>query len=281
MGWHRRPSGLEDLINVAAMLPWWVALGLALATYLGLHLWASSTEAPPQDVLALGGIAGRQIYRTLAGFLQYLIPAALMIGAALSAFKAAERRRRFDATQALGSREGLLNMTWQEFEGLVGEHFRREGYSVAEIGGNGPDGGVDLKIRKNGELFLVQCKQWRSYKVGVDVVRQLYGVMAARGAAGGFVVSSGDFTGEAQSFSADRNIALVDGPGLIRAMQASAAAASPAPARTRPANPVKAAPSCPKCRGTMVKRIAKQGPRAGASFWGCPKYPSCNGTRPL
>jgi restriction system protein len=50
---------------------------------------------------------------------------------------------------------------------------------VAEIGGGGADGGVDLVLTKpgksGGEKFLVQCKQWRAYKVGVDVVRELYG----------------------------------------------------------------------------------------------------------
>ena len=32
------------------------------------------------------------------------------------------------------------------------------------------------------EKFLVQCKQGKAYIVGVDVVRELYGVMAAKGA---------------------------------------------------------------------------------------------------
>lgn len=50
------------------------------------------------------------------------------------------------------------------------------------------------RVRKGSELHLVQCKQWKAFKVGLDVVRQLYGVMAARGAAGGFVVTSGTFT---------------------------------------------------------------------------------------
>jgi restriction system protein len=55
----------------------------------------------------------------------------------------------------------------------------------------GPDGGIDLALRKDGELHLVQCKHWRARKVGVEIVRELYGVMAARGAVGSYVVSSG------------------------------------------------------------------------------------------
>ncbi|KJA09014.1 hypothetical protein RP29_18765, partial [Acidovorax temperans] len=68
---------------------------------------------------------------------------------------------------------------------------------------------------KGTEKFLVQCKQWKAFKVGVDVVRELYGVMAARGATGGFVVTSGRFTAEAKAFAEGRNVQLVDGPRLF------------------------------------------------------------------
>jgi Restriction endonuclease len=50
-------------------------------------------------------------------------------------------------------------------------------------------GVVDLVLTRPGknvgEKFPVQCKQWRDVKVGVDLVRELYGVMAAKGATGG------------------------------------------------------------------------------------------------
>lgn len=37
--------------------------------------------------------------------------------------------------------------------------------------------------------------------------------------------------------------------------------------------------SCPKCGSEMVRRVAKRGANAGNAFWGCVKYPRCNGTR--
>ena len=74
-------------------------------------------------------------------------------------------------------------------------------------------------MRKDGETYLVQCKQWRAFKVGVPVVRELYGVMAAKGAAGGFVVTSGRFTAEAEAFAEGRNIRLLDGPKLERMLK--------------------------------------------------------------
>ena len=36
-------------------------------------------------------------------------------------------------------------------------------------------------------------------------------------------------------------------------------------------------PFCPKCGSKMVLRIARKGKYAGKNFWGCLKYPTCNG----
>lgn len=36
---------------------------------------------------------------------------------------------------------------------------------------------------------------------------------------------------------------------------------------------------CPSCGASMVRRTARKGKRAGRQFWGCSRYPACNGTR--
>lgn len=40
-------------------------------------------------------------------------------------------------------------------------------------------------------------------------------------------------------------------------------------------------PHCPVCNREMVARQARRGPNAGNSFWGCPAYPDCRGTREI
>lgn len=119
---------------------------------------------------------------------------------------------------------------------------------------------MDLGLTKNGERFLVQCKHWRNRQVGVTVVRELNGVMAAQAAHGGFVVTGGDFTREAREFAEKTNIELIDGKALE-------ALIGPAVAQAMPA--------CPRCGATMVLREAKQGKFAGQHFWGCSDYPHC------
>ena len=105
-------------------------------------------------------------------------------------------------------------MSWRDFERLVGEMFRQRGFKVTGFGGQGPDGGVDLGLSKNGERFLVQCKHWKKQQVGVTVIRELYGTISAQRAHGGFVVTGGQFTREARDFAHTCGVELIDGRAL-------------------------------------------------------------------
>ena len=165
-------------------------------------------------------------------------------------------------------------MTWQEFEGLAAEAFRKEGYRVVERGGDGPDGGIDLELHQGSDKYLVQCKQWKVSKVGVATVRELYGVMTAERAVGGFVVASGAFTDDAKAFAEGRSIRLVDARKL-RAMIGSAAVQKEPVAQSAGS----VAPACPKCGSSMVERTATSGSNAGKAFWGCSRFPACRGVR--
>ena len=249
------------------------------------------------------------------------MPLAGVIAAGVSA-AGRRRRRALVASVANVSQsrapDALHEMSWREFEHLVGEGFRLQGYQVLETGGGGPDGGVDLVLSRRGEKYLVQCKQWKAFKVGVEIVRELYGVMAARGVAGGFVVTSGSFTAEATAFAAGRNVRLVDGTKLFAMLQQARAAqpgqkqpparmasqpvSSAPPTQRKPTTPfgtlpataatithgataeatsaTATAPSCPVCAAAMVSRTARKGANAGRAFWGCSSYPTCKGTRP-
>lgn len=213
----------------------------------------------------------------LAGIGQYLLPFLCLIGTAVSVLR--RRTRTQLINNVITGPSALEEMSWQEFEQLVGEAFRLQGHSVQENGGGGADGGVDLVLMKNGEKFLVQCKQWRALRVGVTVIRELYGVMAAEGATGGFVVTRGRFTEEAKAFANGRNVTLLDGEELEKMIRqprrAPGARSMAAPA---PMNSSNATSGCPVCGKSMLLRTAQRGANAGKRFWGCSAYPSCRGT---
>ena len=278
-------------MDLVALLPWWAGVILAGLSYLLLHRIASQQIAASIQPGQVGAMVTQTLWKSLASVGQYLLPLLCLAGASMSAWRRRVRQNLVtDVAQSKAS-DALDGMSWREFEMLVGEGFRLHGYQVMETGGGGADGGVDLVLTKpgksGGEKFLVQCKQWRAFKVGVDVVRELYGVMAASGATGGFVVTSGRFTEDAISFASGRNVTLVDGPklyGLIRSAR-SGTDSSPAQATVVSAVQPSAAPiqasTCPLCSKAMVRRTARRGANVGGEFWGCTGYPACRGTRPI
>lgn len=204
-------------MDLVALLPWWAGVALALVSYWVLHGIAVRPIVVPPPGQA--GLAFSAMWKGLATAGQYVVPLICLVGAVLSAVRRRERKNLIASATASNSADELQAMSWQQFELLVGEGFRRRGYAVKEAGGGGPDGGVDLVLTKDGEKLFVQCKQWKAFKVGVSTVRELYGVMAAEGAAGGFVVTSGRFTREAEAFAGGRNIRLVDGEGLMQLLR--------------------------------------------------------------
>lgn len=278
MGRRKKTSAADDIIEIVSRLPWWVGVLLALVVWV---LFEVFTPAPPSTAgLKPGQIpafAAQSLIAQLAPIFKYLFCFLCLLGALLSFIGRRKRQTLLQGAQGPSGASAVHGMSWREFEMLVGEAFRQQGYTVAETGAAGPDGGVDLVLRKGTERYLVQCKQWRALKVGVSVVREHYGVMAAQGAAGGFVVTSGRFTQEAEAFAAGRNMELIDGPRL-QAMIDAARATKPAKAPMPDATPAMT-PYCPTCQSPMVMRTAAKGANAGSRFWGCTKYPKCRGTR--
>jgi restriction system protein len=202
-------------MDLASRLPWHVGGALAILSFLVLHSTAAMLSRPstPTTVVDIGNFAARQLVATIAKLLQLLIPFSLLVGAMASLLRRSHTRTLFNGATRR-TRAVIAEMSWTQFERLVGEAFRRRGFDVTEAGGSGGDGGVDLILGKNGERWLVQCKHWRSTTVGVSVVREVYGVICVQDADGGYVVTSGTFTQEARRFAQDSGVELIDGTGL-------------------------------------------------------------------
>ena len=303
MARRKNTSGFEDCMKLVAMLPWWAGVGLALISFLFLNQLAQPPSAQALHPGQMAGLVAGSLISVFATIGKFLVPIICLSGALGSFLARRDRKTLLTNVTQSKSADALDNMSWREFEMLVGEAFRLQGYRATEQGGAGPDGGIDLVLGRGTETFLVQCKQWKAFKVSVTVVRELYGVMAAKGAAGGFVITSGRFTEDAAEFASGRNIKLIDGPllhGLIKQANNARSASgtlhrpvssgSPSPTLTpapapRAASPLslvnRSTPSCPTCGSSMARRKASRGANAGSEFWGCATYPACNGTRSL
>jgi restriction system protein len=271
---RRKESAIEILIR----LPWWVSVLIGCVAFVGLR-WVIPSMLEGK-VVATAFIGAARLSAPWVGLLF-----AFTAGAA--ALFARRKRHLLDQQMTLAT---IRELDWQEFEWMVGEAYRRQGYTVQDSIKRGPDGGIDLVLRKNGETVLVQCKQRRSSSVGAPVVREAYGVQMHEKADRSVVITSGHFTREAVTFAQGKPIELIDGPellALVRDVQLrekpAADATQPPPATTKAPAPVAPATvsspiPCPQCGAPMVLRTARRGANAGSTFWGCCKYPSCRGT---
>ena len=194
---RRKESGFEVLIS----LPWPACIVLGLLAYIsiryGIGWYLTSTSSPV--LMGVGKQAAGGIYAPLG----WMALGICWFGALISFLRQRSRRRLLDTQTGLDS---LRAMSWREFEMLVGEAFRRRGYAIQETGLGGADGGIDLILRKDGKTTLVQCKQLKTQRVDVKIVREMFGLLAHHGAAAVKIVAVGDYTGDAQRFARGKPI---------------------------------------------------------------------------
>lgn len=104
--------------------------------------------------------------------------------------------------------KGNPNLIWslppRRFEEIVAQILSKQGYEIELTPASG-DGGFDIyAARKEGLgkfLYLVECKRYiPPNKVGVEIVRGLYGVLQAKRATAGAIVTTSFFTSGAEEF---------------------------------------------------------------------------------
>lgn len=207
----RRNEG--TLMEFLRLLPWWACLLVGAAGMVGIG-WGINQVMP-----AIG---------SLAWLLGGLFALLCVLVAGQSAAASAHRRRLLARGTTL---DQLLALDPYDFERWVGAWYRARGFSVHEQGLGGADGGVDLFLRKQGKLTLVQCKRYRTRAVGAPVVRELAGLLGHHSASAAILVTTSRFTVEAQMFARGKPIELIDGPRLQQMLgQTPARADGPGPA---------------------------------------------------
>lgn len=254
----------DNILDLLSQCPWWVSVVFSGLVYAVLRFILPAVQF---EKGLLRGFA--QQGPTIAPFLSVV----LLVPAFVSYFNSLRKRKLLNQQTDL---ESIKSLSWKEFEELVGEAYRRKGYLVVENHGTGADGGIDLRLRKSGNLILVQCKRWKTNKVDVRVVREMYGLMTAECASAAIIITSGLFTQEARLFAEDKPIDLVEGHQLVDLIR-SAQGASNRSQNIETPKPAEMA--CRKCGSSLVLRAARKGKTAGSQFWGCSTFPRCTFTQ--
>jgi hypothetical protein len=180
----RTTTALDDLLTRSVgRLPLAGALALAAAVYVGFGLVLPLGSGASQSLLVVLNVMDVVFAWTIT--LAWLLPRT----------EATHRRHLLEWTT------DLRRLSSQEFEWIVDEVLRREGWNVAETGREAAaDGNVDLRLRRGNRQMLAQCKRWSSTPVGVDEVRKLAGTLMRERLPGnaGMLVTLSHFTGPAQ-----------------------------------------------------------------------------------
>jgi restriction system protein len=256
---QRSQSALEEVLAAVSQQPLWVSLVVAVVVFMVGWFLVPVIAVPA---------AHRQLWIDPVHTVALIGSGLVILAGFVGVLQRFRRRYLLDSSH-------VRDLDWRDFEQLVGEAYRRLGYAVTETGGGGPDGGFDLDLRGKDGRTLVQCKQWRSFRVGVRETRELLGVMVHERADRGVMITTGSFTADALALARGKPIDLIDGNALAKLIKevrkAPHAASVPDPAPS---------PTCPKCGNGMVRRMARHGAHTGSSFWGCSTYPACTETLP-
>jgi hypothetical protein len=178
----------------------------------------------------------------------------------------------------IASVEALRSLSRRDFDAILTESFRLQGYAVE--GRPVTDDGVGLVLRKPDRKILVQCRRGIDPRVGAEAVRLLHEAMLAEAATGGLIVSCTELTPGARALAADKPIGLIEGRALLELVNRGRPLAAPnATARYEPhfGLPPAELPDCPICGSPMIPTPARQNSGAATVLWNC-SLRRCGGT---
>ena len=175
----------------------------------------------------------------------------------------------------------LDSLRADQIELLLGEIFRRQGYTVELSAALGADGASDLTLRRDGESIPVQSKDWNAARVTEQEVRAFYAIMAGTAAPRGVLVTTGAFSREARELAAEKAIELIDRAGLVAHIAAVQRPEENFFDVTSWIDDFTAYarifdPECPCCAQAMVIRHHRAD---GTAHWACATHPRCAGKR--
>ena len=318
---RKKTSPIEDLFEIASLLPWWAGVGIAVIAYFVCHSFATAEIAVATKPGEFGQSIAQTIVKMIASFAQYILPIIFLAGAAASAIGKAKYRGRFprqigtqtasgprpneapgpksvdpwsgkhgadiyptwksasaevaqtkkvDATRWSAALLGILE--WKRFEEVCAGLFERLGFATRSAA-CGADGGIDIhlyRLPSDQPVAIVQCKAWIK-KVGVNVIRELRGVMNSERVAEGIFVTTSTYSDEAIAFAKANQIDLIDGDKVLKTIHKLTEEQRASLLRLATAGDY-TTPTCASCGVKMIVRTPKAG---GKPFWGCVNYPKC------
>lgn len=134
----------------------------------------------------------------------------LLLGAAATFYL---QKIRLPREETLAGIAALAGMRWRDYIHLVLAALNQRGYErVFEPGASGDES--DYLLERDGQPWLLSSKHGTAYVLGSTAIAEFANAIRLRGAAGGLLVTSGQFALEAKPLAVAQRIELLDGPAL-------------------------------------------------------------------
>jgi restriction system protein len=171
----------QSLFSILSGQPWWVSL-LVAAT----------------------------LFALLQVFLPPLAPFIALPFVAVAVYVAWKQLHGASPANVEERLAALRAMPRENFELVISEAYRRQGYTVEESRG----GAFDFRLRKDNRSTLVQCRRWKVNQAGVKPVQELHEAMNKLEASNGVCITAGEFSASAREFAAGKPIVLLNHAAL-------------------------------------------------------------------
>lgn len=174
----------NSLFAVLLRSPWWISFAIAAGLFALVRMFIPDIYAAfvPLPFVVIGGIAAWK---------QLQLPSAKRVAQTV---------------------EAVRTMSWPQFSIAIEEAFRRDGYSVSKLSGDG----ADFLAIKTGRIAVIACKRWKAAHVGVEPLRALDAARDEHSAHDCVYVAAGEVSENARKFAKEKRIRLVHDVALAQ-----------------------------------------------------------------
>lgn len=128
--------------------------------------------------------------------------------------KKQKERERLKKLKNGADLDNLKMMPHRDFEYYIADLFSSKGYE-ATVTSASVDGGIDIILRKEGYISIVECKRYATKKIGRPDIQKFHSALIDIQAQEGFYVTTSSFANTAVYYVANKPIILTDSQQLI------------------------------------------------------------------
>jgi hypothetical protein len=184
----------------------------------GGALLMALAQVPFGVYVGIGALTGAYALMQNPKTAGWLVGVVVGVGALFGGLALWIRRRRKQEEYLLANNASLAQireMSWCEFEKLITRYFELLGYCVRKpVPSMSVGEPREMVVEKGRRRVLVNCRALNQKLVPVRVVRETFGIMAASGGTEAAIVTTGQFTVDAQRWGAHNGMHLINGKRL-------------------------------------------------------------------